>query len=677
MSTRGRWARNSVLDDIYNKSSFFFESLRKVNVDFNRRHSKHTFFPGNEHTGSRIATRNKYLIDADSIFKVIWDITIMILTIIVSYTVPYSIAFFVNLSKTFYILVDTFFIIDILITFNTSYYFKGQLIAERSKISRKYLKNWFFYDLLASFPYEFFFFNELQCDSDFPIYTKIDDASALRFLVFLKLIRLVKYKQTIFTLRELLSFPAVHTFTSLFSYLFGASLILHWLVCLQNVLYVNSLFTSPKNYNLYFPDTKTRYLKLTLRSMETVTGVGFGEFPPLTILERIFNIFIMTLTSGFVGFYVGGVQSFLEQTNQIDYYFNDIMRKTKIYMKIHDCPLILRSRVVNYIRNLKKMHADNLLKEQDILSLLSGPMKEEVYANIQGHFLLRIQEFKAISSTCLKAVSYKMKLQMFGPSDRIATQGELTSDLFFVIGGHVEVFHNSTKTMFRVLGHHSYFGEISFFCSTPRTASVRSFDYCELLCFRQSDFFKILKNYPRDFEKIDVILRNIKRYGVGIMGIRCYLCENVGHCAINCLKYKFEKEPVNIEKKMNKVPKPKYDISRNCEIINRYSIRSAKSVENGPNFDANKFLKSEADSYSNWLKITDNKISGYFSLVKSLDEISEKSESDSDELLIVKMNYSWTKTEKLKTVLSESDRCDDSGVLMRKLKPIHYNLIND
>jgi hyperpolarization activated cyclic nucleotide-gated potassium channel 2 len=42
------------------------------------------------------------------------------------------------------------------INFNTGYYKKGHLILRRRKIVRRYLRSWFWLDLIATFPYGWF-----------------------------------------------------------------------------------------------------------------------------------------------------------------------------------------------------------------------------------------------------------------------------------------------------------------------------------------------------------------------------------------------------------------------------------------------------------------------------------------------------------------------------------------
>ena len=50
-----------------------------------------------------------------------------------------------------------FFALDILLNFNTSYYNEGLIVTDRLKITFRYLKFWFWVDLVSTFPFEYAF----------------------------------------------------------------------------------------------------------------------------------------------------------------------------------------------------------------------------------------------------------------------------------------------------------------------------------------------------------------------------------------------------------------------------------------------------------------------------------------------------------------------------------------
>lgn len=631
MENNRKWIKNRAKEQIIGRSTIFLHSLKRINEDLLRRDTKHTFFPGNEIQRSRLPNISELIIDGDSIFKVCWDLIMIFISILLSFTVPFSISFYVDLPYSITILVTLFNFMNIFFSFNTSFFEQGMLISERSKISEHYLKTWFLLDLLASFPYEFFVPYGYQKQG--PTYYPQINYNSLRYLLLFKLVRLFKYRETLFNLQQIMAYSIIYSLTSIFTYIYCALLFLHILTCINNMIYCKGL---SEGYEIYFYpvylDNKTRYLKLLLRMTETITSVGYGDFVPKSHLEIIISIFIMSLASSFLGYCISGIQSSIEKSNQLELYFQEVQRKLKKYLTHHKASENLKFRVQSYIRNLKQVHTENLIQEQDILNLLSYPMKEELYANLQGHYLIKVPEFESITGTCLRAISSKLKLELFAPNDLIINQNEVGSDLFFVAGGHAEVFHYSTKTMFKVLGRFHYFGEISFFGGGKRKASVKSYDYCEILKLKKYDFTEILNALPKDKDKISALMRNLTRYGVSVLKIKCYLCDELGHCAIDCAKHKYNPRPVirKHKKKYNIVPAT-FAATKSPKLWQRYSLSSTKgSFKVNESLKINSSLKDNIEHYSRWLNTASRHSRKVIELIKPKEVIDEVSDEGSN-----------------------------------------------
>jgi hypothetical protein len=77
-----------------------------------------------DHKDSKISKCDKLLIHPDSRFKIIWDLTIIILSVYNSLLIPYEFAYDIDQSIFLEIvdrMIDTIFIIDIFINFRTMY----------------------------------------------------------------------------------------------------------------------------------------------------------------------------------------------------------------------------------------------------------------------------------------------------------------------------------------------------------------------------------------------------------------------------------------------------------------------------------------------------------------------------------------------------------------------------
>lgn len=101
--------------------------------------------------------RLRYSVHPDSKFKKIWSVVLIFLLIYVATIMPFNIAFVdLDESQGWFIIdtiIDFAFITDVLINFISGYIDEeGNLISENRKIAKKYVKSWFFIDIIASFP---------------------------------------------------------------------------------------------------------------------------------------------------------------------------------------------------------------------------------------------------------------------------------------------------------------------------------------------------------------------------------------------------------------------------------------------------------------------------------------------------------------------------------------------
>lgn len=91
-----------------------------------------------------------------SLFKTIWDWIVLILTLYTAVVAPFVVSFGYSSNELviFNIFVDTFFIVDVVLNFKTTYCGKeGEIIFNSKMICINYLKSWFFIDFIAALPY--------------------------------------------------------------------------------------------------------------------------------------------------------------------------------------------------------------------------------------------------------------------------------------------------------------------------------------------------------------------------------------------------------------------------------------------------------------------------------------------------------------------------------------------
>ncbi len=120
---------------------------------------------------------SKGIIHPDNIVKAVWDFVGLLFILYQSVLSPYRICFNEPAKGgmgIFEIFQDFYFIVDIILSFNSGTYEDGSIVMLRIPITITYLKMWFWIDLIASFPYSlvlsgkeyFYVFTEYESSSE-------------------------------------------------------------------------------------------------------------------------------------------------------------------------------------------------------------------------------------------------------------------------------------------------------------------------------------------------------------------------------------------------------------------------------------------------------------------------------------------------------------------------------
>jgi glucose-6-phosphate 1-dehydrogenase len=105
-----------------------------------------------------------------------------------------------------------------------------------------------------------------------------------------------------------------------------------------------------------------------------------------------------------------------------------------------------------------------------------------------------------------------LKPDVFAPGDFIIRKGDVGQEMYFVVGGDVDVLDGDK--VLATLGPGSNFGETSLLLSETRTASIRAKTYCDLFVLDKADFNKVLRDHPQFAKSILEIART--RYKVSV-----------------------------------------------------------------------------------------------------------------------------------------------------------------
>nr|XP_026692366.1 potassium voltage-gated channel subfamily H member 6 isoform X1 [Ciona intestinalis] len=466
---------------------------------------------------------HKWTILHYSLFKAVWDWLILILVIYTAIFTPFTAAFVLKLRhevKTetssprqgydfsepltvIELLVDIFFVIDILINFRTTYVNKNdEVVSKPGKIAIHYFKGWFLIDLVAAVPFDLLVAGQGQQQ----------ETTLIGLLKTARLLRLVRVARKLDRYSE---FGAAVLFLLMCTFV----LIAHWLACIwyaignmerphlkDNIGWLDNLgFQLHKPYHNSYangtmvassrgPSTKDKYITALYFTFSSLTSVGFGNVSPNTNNEKIFSICVMLIGALMYASIFGNVSAIIQRLYSGTARYHTQMLRVKEFIRFHQIPNPLRQRLEEYFQ-----HAWSYTNGIDMNMVLKGfpeCLQADICLHLNRTLLQNCPALKNATQGCLRMLSMRFKTTHAPPGDTLVHTGDLLPALYFITRGSIEILQNNVVVA--VLGKGDIFGEpMSYDVRMGKAcATVRALTYCDLHKIGRSDLLEVLDSYP-------------------------------------------------------------------------------------------------------------------------------------------------------------------------------------
>nr|CAB3258015.1 potassium voltage-gated channel subfamily H member 7 [Phallusia mammillata] len=463
---------------------------------------------------------HKWTILHYSLFKAVWDWLILILVIYTAIFTPFTAAFILKLRHetkevtqtqgynfeepltVVELLVDIFFVVDIIINFRTTYVNKNdEVVSNPTKIVIHYFKGWFLIDLVAAVPFDLLVAGQSQ-----------QETTLIGLLKTARLLRLVRVARKLDRYSE---FGAAVLFLLMCSFV----LIAHWLACIwyaignmerpmldnsigwldtlgdqlhtpYNNTYVNGILVSSTGG----PSTSDKYITALYFTFSSLTSVGFGNVSPNTNNEKIFSICVMLIGSLMYASIFGNVSAIIQRLYSGTARFHTQMLRIKEFIRFHQIPNPLKQRLEEYFQ-----HAWSYTNGIDMNMVLKGfpeCLQADICLHLNRHLLRSCPALHLASHGCLRMLSMRFKTTHAPPGDTLVHTGDLLPALFFITRGSIEILQNDV--VIAVLGKGDIFGEYMSFDRRmgKSNATVRALTYCDLHKVGRSDLLEVMDCYP-------------------------------------------------------------------------------------------------------------------------------------------------------------------------------------
>ena len=258
-------------------------------------------------------------VDPNCIFVSIWKIVLLVITVYELMAIPIEMSFNIYTSQIFIIIQwieNILFLLDVFINFHTAFYKEGVLIKDHKQIALKYMRGWFFIDLLACIPFQtVFIYNADEFTNElFALFGLFRTFKIVRFITILRRGEaLTRFRDFVRMSGEL------NGVMRLFKLCFVIIFLAHWVACFWHLIGFHPGARDQTSWimvhGLEDASISARYLKSLYWAIATLLTVGYGDIVATNNSEEIFSIFVMLLGSGVVGFSMNQIGDILEQIN--------------------------------------------------------------------------------------------------------------------------------------------------------------------------------------------------------------------------------------------------------------------------------------------------------------------------------------------------------------------------
>jgi CRP-like cAMP-binding protein len=439
-----------------------------------------------------------------------WHATSATAVVYIAILLPLRMGFVVETSTfgtAFEVLLDLFFMIDVLLCFRTAYVdTKTKLvISDPKQVASRYLHGWFVVDLLSSIPIELL---SLAVDG-------AEDVVIFKVLRFLKLFRVSRLMRLDFITELEHKGVLAPSFIRIVKLLVIFFFVLHLITCFFWIILSD---TPPSEMtgswgNIGEEAMASPLANRYLLGLYWALAVSLGnDFSPDDNTQRLYSILIITVGVFLYAVIVGSASALMSNLDH-----NKAMQKRQMddvnyYMMFHKVTPELQNKIREYYEYQFSQGIGGQ-SEAALFHNLSAKWTTKLQVAVKAKFIQSVPIFGSTPPQAIEALVLKLTNFISLPNEAAITQGQVGQEMYFINRGTVQAIiseggedeHDIQHVKVATLGPGMFFGEIALFDRTKpyRNASIISITCCNFFKLELRDFEKVLQSHPEMHEAME------------------------------------------------------------------------------------------------------------------------------------------------------------------------------
>jgi len=336
----------------------------------------------------------------NSTYSFTWLMFGVLCVVYESFAVPLQLAFEMNFDGVLFAIasvINAYFMLDLMVTFSTGYVTpEGVMVMDPCLIAKRYLRGWFWVDLIISIPWEW-----VEYSGGMQLTRGGKTLRYLRPLRMLKLTRLLRNAKLTTALEQFqLHLESNHVFVftiSVVRSLISLFYAMHWSACAWYA--VGSQDIPETTWIEHLQETKSvgqgslslmqRYFWSLYFTMTTMTTTGYGDISPQNDDECRFTLVLLPVATVIFATLMGVLLDLISNLNHQSRLRNEKKMLLARYMSWRIVPWELMMRLRRHMLFIWDTKADFDNYEEELKAQLPANLKAELCYHVYGRILER------------------------------------------------------------------------------------------------------------------------------------------------------------------------------------------------------------------------------------------------------------------------------------------------
>ncbi|GER24590.1 potassium channel KAT1 [Striga asiatica] len=397
-----------------------------------------------------------------------WQMFLVLMVVYSAWISPFEFAFLPYKQNGLFItncIVDTFFAVDIILTFFVAYLDNESylLVDDHRKIAVRYLSTWFAFDVCSTVPFQ----------SLSRLFTYNNGGLGYKLLSMLRLWRLRRVSSLFARLEKDIRFNYFWTRCTKLVTLFAV----HCAGCFNYLIadrypepertWIGAVYPGFKQMSLW-----DRYVTAIYWSIVTLTTTGYGDLHAENPREMLFDIFYMLFNLGLTAYLIGNMTNLVVHWTSRTRTFRDSIRAASEFAKRNQLPPRIQDQLLSHICLKFKTEG---LKQQETINGLPKAIRSSIAHYLFYPVVQNVHLFQGASQDFLLQLDFIVKTD-----------------------GHHQIVERGSAG--------DIFGDIGVLCGKPQPFGVRTTEISQILRLNKNTFLNILHANP---EQKRIVMNNL------------------------------------------------------------------------------------------------------------------------------------------------------------------------